>query len=81
MAIASGDLAGVITAIGGFVTVIGGIVTNIIMTLKQNTHLRAQDATAAQHGESIEALRSELQKRGMTDTGINKVLHIDRDGS
>lgn len=77
MSVASGDIAGIITAVGGLVTVIGGFAVQIFMTLRQNRHLVAQDDKADAHNKAVIA---ELQKIGVSQTGINKVLHIDQNG-
>jgi hypothetical protein len=48
MKIASGDWAGIITAIAGFVTVISGIVTQILMTIRQTKQLKDHSDENAQ---------------------------------
>jgi hypothetical protein len=79
MSIASGDWAGIITAIAGFVTVIGGIATNIIMTLKQNKELRAQNVRADMHANDIRSDIAVATNAVAAVTGVNRILKMPPD--
>lgn len=74
--IASGDWAGIITAVGGLVTVVGGFVINIVMTLKQNKVLKEQNVKLEEHTNQI---RSDIADVQGAVTGTFKTLPFKPD--